>query len=64
MQPFGRLIIDREPYWVYQISSWRDEIYGVSRVTPAQVRPVIAVAGGGCPKNAPVPGRGRGRGGE
>jgi len=62
MLPFGRLLVDREPYWVYQISSWRDEIYGVSRVHPDEVRPVLAVAGGGCPKNAPVPGRGRGRG--
>ena len=56
MQPFGRLLIDREPYWVYQVSSWRDELYGVSRVRPDQVRPVMAVAGGGCPKTA----RGRG----
>jgi hypothetical protein len=63
MLPFGRLTIDREPYWVYQISSWRDELYGVSRVKPDEVRPVIAVTGGGCPKNAPGPGRGRGRGG-
>ena len=62
MLPFGRLVIDREPYWVYQISSWRDEIYGVSRVRPDDVRPVLAVAGGGCPKDAPLPGRGRGRG--
>jgi hypothetical protein len=62
MQPFGRLLIDREPYWVYQISSWRDELYGVSRVRPTEVRAVMAVAGGGCPKDAPVPGRGRGRG--
>lgn len=63
MLPFGRLLIDAEPYWVYQISSWRDEIYGVSRSRPEEVRPVLAVAGGGCPKNAPAPGRGRGRGG-
>jgi hypothetical protein len=61
MQPFGRLLIDREPYWVYQISSWRDELYGVSRVRPDAVRPVMAVAGGACPTRAP--GRGRGRGG-
>ena len=61
MLPFGRLLIDREPYWVYQVSSWRDEIYGVSRVRPDEVRPVLAVAGGGCPKDA-VRGRG-GRGG-
>lgn len=58
MLPFGKLLIDREPYWVYQVSSWRDEIYGVSRVRPEDVRPVMAVSGGGCPKDAP-----RGRGG-
>jgi hypothetical protein len=64
MQPFGKLIIDREPYWVYQISSWRDEIYGVSRVRPEEVRPVMAVAGGACPKrDLSRSGRGRGRGG-
>lgn len=62
MQPFGRVLVDREPYWVYQMSSWRDELYGVSRVRPEEVRPVLAVAGGGCPKDAPLPGRGRGRG--
>jgi hypothetical protein len=66
MLPFGRLLIDREPYWVYQLSSWRDEIYGVSRSRPEAMRPVLAVAGGGCPKDAPPPrpGRGRGRGGD
>jgi hypothetical protein len=53
IQPFGRLTIDREPYWVYQLSSWRDELYAVARVTPGDVEPVIAVAGGGCPKDAP-----------
>jgi hypothetical protein len=63
MQPFGRLLIDREPYWVYQMSSWRDELYEVSRIKPTEVRPVMAVAGGGCPKDAPPPARGRGRGG-
>jgi hypothetical protein len=62
MLPFGRLLIDREPYWVYQISSWRDEIYGVSRIRPDEARPVMAISGGGCPKDAPL-GRGRGRGG-
>ena len=62
MQPFGRVLVDREPYWIYQMSSWRDELYGVSRVRPDEVRPVLAVAGGGCPKDAPLP-RGRGRGG-
>jgi len=62
MLPFGRLMIDREPYWVYQISSWRDELYGVSRAKPDSMRPVLAVAGGGCPKEALEPRRGRGRG--
>jgi hypothetical protein len=58
MQPFGQLIVEREPYWVFQMSSWRDELYGVSRVTPDEVRPIVAVAGGGCPKDAPGGGRG------
>lgn len=60
MLPFGRVIVDREPYWVYQVSSWRDELYGVSRVRPDAVKPVVVVAGGGCPKDAPLPRRGRG----
>jgi hypothetical protein len=50
MQPFGRLRIDKDSYWVYQISSWRDELYGVSRVSQDGVRALVAVAGGGCPK--------------
>jgi hypothetical protein len=37
-------------YWIYQTSSWRDEFYSVVRVTPEEVRPVLVVAGGGCPK--------------
>jgi hypothetical protein len=52
MLPFGRLLVDNEAYWVYQISSWRDEFYTVSRIRPDGVRPVVAVAGGGCPKDA------------
>jgi hypothetical protein len=59
MLPFGRLAIDDEVYWAYQISSWRDEVYTVSRVRPTEVRPVVAVPGGGCPLD-PAPGRGRG----
>jgi hypothetical protein len=51
MLPFGRLALENDVYWVYQISSWRDEVYSVSRVRPDGVRPVIAVAGGGCPKD-------------
>jgi hypothetical protein len=51
MLPFGRTVLDHEAYWIYQISSWRDELYTVSRVRPDGVRPVVAVAGGGCPKD-------------
>jgi hypothetical protein len=50
MLPFGRLTIDNDIYWVYQVSSWRDEVYSVARVRPEAVVPVVAVAGGGCPK--------------
>ena len=60
MHPFGRVRIPRgsggdsaaaaDVYWVYQTSSWRDEFYGVARVTPEAVRPVVVVAGGGCPR--------------
>ena len=61
MLPFGQLTIDREPYWVFQLSSWRDEMYAVARITPQQVRTVLAVIGGSCPNTPP---RGRGRGGD
>ena len=60
MQPFGRVRIERgsgrgpaaaaDVYWIHQTSSWRDEFYSVVRVTPEEVRPVLVVAGGGCPK--------------
>lgn len=52
MQPLGHLSIDGDNYWVYQMSSWRDEIYTVARVRPEEVRPVLNVFGGGCPKDA------------
>lgn len=50
MQPFGRLRLKDEIYWVYQLSSWRDEAYVVTRVRPKESRPVIAVSGGSCPR--------------
>lgn len=50
MQPLGRLHLDNEAYWVYQVSSWRDEFYGVSRIRPEGVKPMVAIAGGGCPE--------------
>lgn len=60
LHPFGRIVVDRgrgrgarpDVYWVYQVSSWRDEFYTVARVSAEGVRPVLAVAGGGCPKDA------------
>lgn len=52
MQPLGRLLLENDVYWVYQMSSWRDELYSVARVRPDGVRPVVAVAGGSCPKDA------------
>ena len=61
MQPFGRIAVERgrgrsagpDVYWVYQMSSWRDEFYTVARVSPTGVDPVLAVNGGGCPKERP-----------
>jgi len=48
MQPFGRLVLKDEVYWVYQLSSWNDEIYVVSRIRPTEIRAVVAVSGGAC----------------
>jgi hypothetical protein len=50
MQPFGRLQLRDEVFWVYQVSSWRDEAYVVARVRPNESRPVVAVSGGSCPR--------------
>lgn len=50
MQPFGRLRLKDDMYWVYQLSSWRDEAYVVSRVRPRENRPVVVVTGGACPQ--------------
>ena len=51
-QPFGRIVMpgSRNVYWVYQLSSWRDEFYTVASVAADGVKPVVVVAGGGCPK--------------
>ncbi len=48
MFPFGRLMLRDEVYWVYQTSSWRDELYTVARVRPKETRPVVTVSGGMC----------------
>jgi hypothetical protein len=51
MLPFGRLVVDNEVYWVFQMSSWRNEVYTVARARADGVRPVVAVNGGSCPKD-------------
>jgi hypothetical protein len=57
MLPFGRIVLPGrsgraggDVFWVYQLSSWRDEFYSVAQVSPEGVKPVVVVAGGGCPK--------------
>ena len=54
MLPFGRMLLDNDVYWIYQMSSWRSEVYTVARVRADGVRPVVVVQGGSCPKD---PGR-------
>jgi hypothetical protein len=51
MLPFGRLLVDNDIYWVYQMSSWRSEVYTVARARADGVRPVVMVVGGVCPKD-------------
>ena len=50
MLPFGRIPLGRDVYWVYQMSSWRDESYCVTRVRPKDITPVVVVSGGMCPQ--------------
>jgi len=56
IQPFGRVIVPAvrgkgsDVYWIYQLSSWRDEFYSVAQVSSEGMKPVVVVAGGGCPK--------------
>jgi hypothetical protein len=52
-QPFGRIVTagSKNAYWVYQLSSWRDEFYNVASVSADGVKPLVVVAGGGCPKD-------------
>jgi len=51
-QPFGRIVMpgSKNVYWIYQLSSWRDEFYNVASVTPDGIKPLVVVAGGGCAK--------------
>ena len=58
LQPFGRVRLDAggrggrgtQIFWIYQLSSWRDEYYSVVNITPEGMKPVVVVGGGGCPK--------------
>ncbi|HYT66547.1 MAG TPA: hypothetical protein VEL51_09030 [Vicinamibacterales bacterium] len=60
LQPLGRINLPRaagrdrqggtQAYWIYQLSSWRDEFYSVAHVSTEGVKPVVVVAAGGCPK--------------
>jgi hypothetical protein len=50
MEPFGRLHLENEVYWVYQTSSWTDELYTISRMRPKDTKPVVVVEGGYCTK--------------
>jgi hypothetical protein len=56
IQPFGRVVVPAvrgkgsDVYWIYQLSSWRDEFYSVAQVSAEGMKPVVVVAGGGCPK--------------
>lgn len=51
MLPFGRLLVDNETYWVFQISSWRNEVYTVARTRADGVKPIVVVSGGACAKD-------------
>jgi hypothetical protein len=50
--PLGGCWWTSQAYWVYQISSWRDELYSVSSPADGVSPRVVAIAGGGCPKDA------------
>ena len=51
LQPFGRLVLRGDVYWIAQMSSWRDEVYTVSRIRPDGIQPVVVVDGGNCPRS-------------
>jgi hypothetical protein len=50
MQPLGEITVDGDVYWVFQMSSWRDEAYTVARMRSNEVKPVVIVGGGDCPR--------------
>jgi hypothetical protein len=50
MQPLGEITAAGDIYWVFQMSSWRDEAYTVARMRPNEVKPVVIIGGGDCPR--------------
>ncbi|HEX5475043.1 MAG TPA: hypothetical protein VFX12_10315 [Vicinamibacterales bacterium] len=48
MLPFGRVDLGHDTYWVYQLSSWRDEYYHVDRVRHDSIREEANFDGGSC----------------
>jgi hypothetical protein len=48
MAPLGRVVLDDEIYWVYQLASWRDEMYAITRIRPDEVKPIVAMSAGMC----------------
>jgi hypothetical protein len=48
MLPFGEVVADGEAYWIYQMSSWTDELYSVTRVRPDGIKPTVVIEGGFC----------------
>ncbi len=46
--PFGRLELAGDSYWIYQLSSWRDEYYSVVRTRPGETKQVAGYSGGYC----------------
>jgi hypothetical protein len=48
VQPFGRLHLKGDTFWVLGFSSWRDEAYVVMRLRPDGGRVMVSVSGGAC----------------
>lgn len=49
MQPLGWVQPDGHVYWLYQLSSWRDEAYAVTRVAADEIEDEVLYSGGWCP---------------
>jgi hypothetical protein len=53
MLPFGRMTPRERSYWLFQLSGWENEWYGVAEVGPDKVRHVVEVPVGRCPTGMP-----------